>query len=208
MPNAGYDPFTDFMPVILAPSTPNLITVNPAVPAKNLQQVMPARAREGCPTPRRAPAPPRTSRWSASRWPAKVDITHVPYQPAQAAGAAVGGAHADLEHLDAAGGDARARRAAARHRRHQRAALAGAARRADGERAGLLRLRRPHLDRGVRAAGTPQDIVNRLNSELNRALSAPESCERLASSASTGRATPRASSPPSCARRCRSGRRR
>ena len=35
-PNAGYDPFTDFIPVILGPSTPNIITVNPGVPARNL----------------------------------------------------------------------------------------------------------------------------------------------------------------------------
>src|SRR5918998_1344434 len=39
-PNAGYDPFTDFAPVILGPSTPNIITVNPAVPAKNLQELL------------------------------------------------------------------------------------------------------------------------------------------------------------------------
>ncbi|MGH8733715.1 MAG: tripartite tricarboxylate transporter substrate-binding protein, partial [Burkholderiales bacterium] len=46
--NAGYDPFTDFLPVILAPSTPNLITVNPAVPAKNLQELVAlARAKPG-----------------------------------------------------------------------------------------------------------------------------------------------------------------
>jgi len=38
--NAGYDPFNDFIPVILGPSTPNLITVNPAVPAKNLQELI------------------------------------------------------------------------------------------------------------------------------------------------------------------------
>src|SRR5436190_22339000 len=38
--NAGYDPFTDFMPVILGPTTPNIITVNPAVPAKNLQELV------------------------------------------------------------------------------------------------------------------------------------------------------------------------
>src|SRR5437762_6341954 len=30
--NAGYDPLQDFVPVILGPSTPNIITVNPAVP--------------------------------------------------------------------------------------------------------------------------------------------------------------------------------
>src|SRR5580765_4062798 len=39
-PNAGYDPFTDFVPVILGPSTPNIITVNPSVPAKNLQELI------------------------------------------------------------------------------------------------------------------------------------------------------------------------
>ncbi|HEV7476496.1 MAG TPA: tripartite tricarboxylate transporter substrate-binding protein, partial [Burkholderiales bacterium] len=38
--DAGYDPITDFIPVILAPSTPNIITVNPAVPAKNLQELI------------------------------------------------------------------------------------------------------------------------------------------------------------------------
>ena len=32
--NAGYDPLQDFVPVILGPSTPNIITVNPAVPAE------------------------------------------------------------------------------------------------------------------------------------------------------------------------------
>src|SRR5919108_3706706 len=39
-PNAGYDPFTDFIPVILGPNTPNIITVNPAVEAKNLQELI------------------------------------------------------------------------------------------------------------------------------------------------------------------------
>src|SRR5919108_605601 len=48
-PNAGYDPFTDFIPVILGPSTPNIITVNPAVPAKNLQELI-ALARPEVPT--------------------------------------------------------------------------------------------------------------------------------------------------------------
>src|SRR6476661_4598219 len=38
--SAGYDPVQDFVPVILGPSTPNIITVNPAVPAKNLQELI------------------------------------------------------------------------------------------------------------------------------------------------------------------------
>src|SRR3954469_2958703 len=37
--NPGYA-LTDFAPVILAPSTPNIITVNPAVPAKTLAELL------------------------------------------------------------------------------------------------------------------------------------------------------------------------
>src|ERR1051325_8878821 len=38
--NAGYDPFKDFVPIILAPNTPNIITVNPAVAAKTLPELI------------------------------------------------------------------------------------------------------------------------------------------------------------------------
>ncbi len=81
--SAGYDPFTDFLPVILAPTTPNIITVNPSVPAKNLQELIELatsrwrpgstspmcrisrRRRWALPSPdtRRSPAPPCLLRW-------------------------------------------------------------------------------------------------------------------------------------------------
>lgn len=38
--NPGYDPMKDFVPVALGPTTPNLITVNPSVPVKNLQELV------------------------------------------------------------------------------------------------------------------------------------------------------------------------
>src|ERR1700687_3959083 len=38
--NAGYDPFKDFSPVILGPSTPNIITVNPSVPETHLRALL------------------------------------------------------------------------------------------------------------------------------------------------------------------------
>ncbi len=89
--NAGYDPFTDFIPVILAPSTPNLITVNPAVPAKNLQELIALARKERLSYASSGTG--TTTHLSVERikMAAKIDITHVPYQPAQAAGAAVGG---------------------------------------------------------------------------------------------------------------------
>ena len=90
-PNAGYDPLKDFIPVVLGPSTPNIITVNPAVPAATIQELV-ALARKdrlsyassGIGT---------TTHLTMERLKAAVgvDITHVPYQPAQAVGAAVAG---------------------------------------------------------------------------------------------------------------------
>ena len=38
--NAGYDPARDFIPVVLGPSTPNIITVNPAVAATNVKELV------------------------------------------------------------------------------------------------------------------------------------------------------------------------
>src|SRR4029079_19036986 len=89
--NAGYDPFTDFAPVILAPSTPNIITVNPAVPAKNLQELVELARREklSCASSGIGTTTPLSM--ERIKMAAKVDITHVPYQPAQAVGAAVAG---------------------------------------------------------------------------------------------------------------------
>ena len=179
--NAGYDPFNDFVPVILGPSTPNIITVNPAVPAKNLQELVELARKEKLSYASSGIGTTTHLSMERIKMAAKVDITHVPYQPAQAVGAAVAGHTQISQHLDAAGGVAREGRPRARDRRHQRAALAGAARRADGERAGLLRLRRPHLDRVLRArrhaAGPRQPPQLR---DQPRARPRPTCAERLA----------------------------
>jgi tripartite-type tricarboxylate transporter receptor subunit TctC len=89
--NAGYDPMKDFVPVVLGPTTPNLITVNPSVPVKNLQELVEL-ARKA-PLAYASSGIGTTTHLSVERikTAAKVDITHVPYQPAQAAGAAVAG---------------------------------------------------------------------------------------------------------------------
>jgi tripartite-type tricarboxylate transporter receptor subunit TctC len=109
----------------------------------------------------------------------KVDITHVPYQPAQAVGAAVAG-----------------------HTQISCTSLPPAVTHVKGGRVRPLAVtsaqRSPALpdvptvnEQGFSGfddltwtavfapAGTPQDIVNRLNSELNRALSVPDVKERL-----------------------------
>jgi tripartite-type tricarboxylate transporter receptor subunit TctC len=89
--NAGYDALKDFTPLALGPRTPNIITVNPATPAKDLKELIELAKREklsyassGIGT---------TTHLSIERLKvaAKVDITHVPYQPAAAINAVVAG---------------------------------------------------------------------------------------------------------------------
>jgi tripartite-type tricarboxylate transporter receptor subunit TctC len=178
--SAGYDPFTDFLPVILGPSTPNLIAVNPAVAARNLKELVELARRERLSYASSGVGTTPHLSMERIKSVTGVDITHVPYQPAQAVGAAVAG-----------------------HTQISSTALAPAV---THVRAGKLRpiavtsaQRSPALpdvptvnEQGFSGfddltwiaffvpAGTPQDLVNRINSEITRALAAPEVQERLA----------------------------
>jgi tripartite-type tricarboxylate transporter receptor subunit TctC len=90
-PNAGYDAIKDFVPLALGPRTPNIITVNPKVPAKDLKELVELAKKE--PLSYASSGIGTTTHLSMERLKtaAKIDITHVPYQPAQAVGAAVAG---------------------------------------------------------------------------------------------------------------------
>jgi tripartite-type tricarboxylate transporter receptor subunit TctC len=90
--NAGYDPLTDLQPVAMAAFTPNLLYVHPDVKATTLPELLAlarsskmAYASSGNGT---------TTQLGAEllfRGLAKVDITHVPFQPAAATNAVVSG---------------------------------------------------------------------------------------------------------------------
>jgi tripartite-type tricarboxylate transporter receptor subunit TctC len=178
--NAGYDPFTDFIPVILAPSTPNLITVNPDVPAKNLQELIALARKEKLSYASSGTG--TTTHLSVERikMAAKVDITHVPYQPAQAAGAAVGG-HTQISSTSMPPAVT-----------HVRAGRLRAIAVTSAQRSPALPDVPTVNEQGFSGfddltwiaffvpAGTPQDLVNRINSEVTRALAAPDVKERLA----------------------------
>jgi tripartite-type tricarboxylate transporter receptor subunit TctC len=90
--NAGYDAVQDLQAVALAASTPNLLYVHPDVKATNLVELL-ALAR----TSKMAYASSGngTTTQLGAEWLfrgfAKVDITHVPYQPAAATNAVVSG---------------------------------------------------------------------------------------------------------------------
>ena len=89
--NAGYDAVKDFVPLALGPRTPNIITVNPASPVKNLKELVELARKE--PLNYASSGIGTTTHLSMERLKAaaRVDITHVPYQPAQAIAAIVAG---------------------------------------------------------------------------------------------------------------------
>jgi len=178
-PNAGYDPFTDFIPVILGPSTPNIITVNPAAPAKNLQELLELARKERLSYASSGIGTTTHLSMERLKMAAKVDITHVPYQPAQAVGAAVAG-HTQISSTSMPPAVAHVKGG------RVRAIAVTSAQRSPAlpEVPTLNELGFSGFDDltwiGFFApAGMPQDLVNRLNSEINRALSAPDVRERL-----------------------------
>jgi tripartite-type tricarboxylate transporter receptor subunit TctC len=178
--NAGYDPFTDFIPVILGPSTPNIITVNPAVPAKDLQELVALARTEKLSYASSGIGTTTHLSMERIKMAAKIDITHVPYQPAQAVGAAVAG-HTQISSTSMPPAVA-----------HARAGRVRAIAVTSAQRSPALPDVPTVNEQGFSGfddltwtaffapAGMPQDLVNRLNAEINRALSAPEVQERLA----------------------------
>lgn len=182
-PNAGYDPFKDFMPVILAASTPNIITVNPAVAAKNLAELVALARKE--PLSYASSGIGTTTHLTMERLKtaAKVEITHVPFQPAQAVGAAVAG-HTQISSTSMPPAVPQVKAGKVRP-----IAVTSAA-------------RSPALpdvptvnEQGFSGfddltwfgffapAGTPPDIVNRLNADINRILEMPDVREKFAQQA-------------------------
>ena len=183
--NAGYDPIADFVPVILGPSTPNIITVHPSVPANNLQELIAlakkqklAYASSGIGT---------TTHLSMERIKTAtgVDITHVPYQPAQAVTAAVGGqTQISSTSMPPAVPQVKAGKVRA-------IAVTSATRSAALPDVPTVN------EQGFKdfddltwigffaPAGTPPDVVGRINAEINRIVELPDVKERLAQSGLT-----------------------
>jgi tripartite-type tricarboxylate transporter receptor subunit TctC len=178
--NAGYDPFNDFIPVILAPSTPNIITVHPSVAAKNLRELVELARKERLSYASSGVGTTTHLSMERIKMAAKVDITHVPYQPAQAVGAAVAG-HTQISStsMPPAVPQVKAGRV--------RAIAVTSAQRSPAlpdvptvNEQGFSGFDDLTWTAVFAPAGLSQDIVNRLNSELNRALAAPEVQEKLA----------------------------
>ena len=176
--NAGYE-IKDFAPVLLGPSTPNIITVNPSVPAKNLQELVELARKEKLSYASSGIGTTTHLSMERIKTIARVDITHVPYQPAQAVGAAVAG-HTQISSpsMPPAVPHAKAGRV--------RALAVTSAKRSPAlpdvptvNEQGFSGFDDLTWIGVFAPAGMSQDLVSRINSEVSRALAAPEVRERL-----------------------------
>jgi tripartite-type tricarboxylate transporter receptor subunit TctC len=177
--NAGYDPYQDFVPVILGPSTPNIITVNPSVPAKNLKELIELARKTSLSYASSGVGTTTHLSMERIKLQAKVDITHVPYQPAQAVGAAVAG-HTQISSTSmppavtqVKGGKLRAIAVTSAQRSPALPEVPTV------NEQGLSGFDDLTWTAFFVPAGMSQDLVNRLNSEINRALLNPDVRERL-----------------------------
>jgi len=88
--NPGYA-IKDIVPILQGPTTPNLITVHPSLPAKTLQELIAlAKSKPLSYGSSGTGTTPHLDMELLFKTLAKVDITHVPYNPASAAAAVVG----------------------------------------------------------------------------------------------------------------------
>ena len=177
--SAGYDPLKDFIPVVLGPSTPNIIMVNPSLPVKNLAELIELARKQ--PLSYASSGGGTTTHLSMERlkFAAKFDMTHVPYQPAQAVGAVMGG-HTQVGNTSMPPAVQQVKAGKVR------AIAVTSAQRSPvlPDVPTLNELGYSGFDDltwvGFFApAGTPADVVTRLNAELNRIFAAPDVKEKL-----------------------------
>jgi len=182
-PNAGYEP-GDFAPIIQAATQPNVIVVNSTFPAKTLAQLL-----EMGKTMKLAYASPGTGTTPhltgehIFKLAAKLDIVHIPYKGAGPAAAAVVAGEPAIGSLAMTApmpflksGRLRALAISSTTRSPQLPDVPT-----------FTELGYPEIQEytwvGFFApAGTPQEIVNKLNEALNRVLQMPDIRERLEAS--------------------------
>jgi len=178
--DAGYDALKDFVPVALGPKTPNIFTVNTSVAAKTLPELV--EAAKKAPFNYASSGIGTTTHLSMERLKtaAKIDIVHVPYQPAAAINAVVAG------HTQIASTSMPPAVPMIKSGKLKALAVTSAT------RSPLLPDVPSITEFGYKEfddytwfgfmapAGTPPDVVNKLNVALNRAMASADVAERFA----------------------------
>ena len=178
-----FDVLRDFSPVILAGTAPNVLIVNPSVPAKTVNELIElAKAQPGKLTMGSSgtgTSPQMTGELFRRR--AEIDIVHVPYKGGPEATTALLGGQIDclfaitstaLPHIEA--GRLRALAVTSR----ERTALLPQV--PTVSESGLPGFEAVTWFGFAVPTGTPRDIVDRLNTEIGKALAMPELKKQLA----------------------------
>ena len=177
--DAGYDPLKDFIALILAASTPNAVSVHPSVPAKSLQELI--RLARKTPLAYASPGIGTSPHLAMERIKtlSRIDVTHVPYQPAQAVTAFIGGqtpvlsisVSIQLPHIKAVKIRALAVTSAQRSSSVPDVATVAEQGFKDFDEVNWFGVFGP--------AGMPAGIAGRLNAEMNRILELPDVKEKF-----------------------------
>jgi tripartite-type tricarboxylate transporter receptor subunit TctC len=179
-PNTPYNPVRDFAPITLVGATPFALVVHPSVPAKMVKELIAlARPKPGHLTMGSGGAGHLVGELFQST--TAVKFTHVPYQGAGPAGIALMGGQIDLmfDQLTTSIGPVRAGRTRALAVSSQRrsALLPDVPTMVEAGVAGFV----VTSVTGVLApAGTPAEIVNRINAAVHKVLALPATKERFA----------------------------
>jgi tripartite-type tricarboxylate transporter receptor subunit TctC len=181
-PNVGFEPLKDFAPIALLTALPNVLVVNPKVPAQTLAELIAlARASPGKLT-YGSGGVGSANHLAAELFKqmAKVDILHVPYKSATLALTGALGGETDVVIVAASS-------VAALVKEGRMRALAVL----DAKRSSSMPEVPTATEQGIplvavnwyvllAPAGTPRAIVARLNAEAVKAMNSPELHERLA----------------------------
>jgi tripartite-type tricarboxylate transporter receptor subunit TctC len=178
--SAGYDPLQDFAPVALGPSTPNIITVHPSVPVNNIREFIAYAKKEKLAYASSGIGTTTHLSMERIKMATGIDVTHVPYQPAQAIGAVVAGqTQASSTSMPPAVPQVKAGRL--------RALAVTSAQRSPAlpdvptlREAGFAEFDDLTWFAFLAPAGTPPAVVARLNAEINKAMEAPEVAAKFA----------------------------
>ena len=178
-PTAGYDALKDFVPLALGPRTPNILTVNPNTPAKDLKELIELARKDKLSYASSGIGTTTHLSMERLKLAAKVDITHVPYQPAQAINAVVAG-HTPMSSTSMPPAVPQIKAGKLR-------AIAVTS----AKRSALLpdvpsvtEFGYPDFDDYTWVgfflpAGTPPALVDRINAEINKAMELPDSKEKF-----------------------------
>jgi tripartite-type tricarboxylate transporter receptor subunit TctC len=185
--NAGYDPLVDFAPVALGPSTPNIITVHPSVPVNNIKELIAYAKKEKLAYASSGIGTTTHLSMERVKIASGIDITHVPFQPAQAIGAVVAGqTQVSSTSMPPAVPQVKSGKL--------RALAVTSAQRSSAlpdvptmNESGFSDFDDLTWFAFLAPAGTPPAVVARLNAEINKAMEAPDVAAKFAEQGLTAR---------------------